>query len=115
MSNEPPDPLAEFRGDTTITGISKAMTGKYGVFQQISQSATADQMAGDPLFYAAFGISDRNQERLQIRQVLGAWHAPGYRYLMDVVYSAQQGTELALAYSFMLVKVTGRHLEPIVA
>lgn len=117
MSTSPDDPLAAFRGDAAISSISQNVSGVFSpsTFQRISQSATADQMAGDPLHYAAYGITDRNQERLEIRRVLGAWHAPGYRYLMDVVYNAHQGSELVLTYSFMAVTIAGRNMQPIMA
>lgn len=115
MSKDSNDPLAGFRGDSTVAGIGKS------IFRQISQSATSDQMAGDPHFYAAYGVGDRSQERLEIRRVLGtllpdgsrdaAWHAPSYRYLVDVIYDGEYGTELVLAFSFLLVKIKGRNLQ----
>jgi hypothetical protein len=87
MSEDPNDPLANFRGGSTAAQIGKS------IFRQISQSATPDQMSGDPHFYNAYSTGDRGQERLQIRRVLGSWHSPSYRYLMDVVQDGNQGEE----------------------
>ena len=109
MSEDSNDPLSEFRNNPAVKGIGKS------IFSQISQSATSDQMAGDPHFYNAHSTGDRSQERLQIRRVLGAWHSPSYRYLMDVVQDGSQGEELVLVYSFMLVKIAGRNMQSIAA
>lgn len=112
MSNEPDDPLAQFRGSAEITEISRSANKHFGpsVYQKISQSATPDQMAGDPHHYAAFGQSGKGLERLEIRKVLGAWHAPSYRYLMDIAFNGKYGTEIVLTYSFLLVKIKGGNL-----
>jgi hypothetical protein len=118
MSQDSDDPLAAFRGgDVQIGGISRKIAGHISpaAFRQISQSATSDQMAGDPHHYAAYGSGNRSQERLEIRQVLGAWHAPSYRYLMDVVFNGRYGTEIVLTYSFLLVEIRGRNLQPVIS
>ena len=47
--------------------------------------------------------------------MLGETHAPSYRYLMDVAFNGQYGTELVLVYSFLMVKIKGRNLQPVVA
>jgi hypothetical protein len=47
--------------------------------------------------------------------VLGETHAPSYRYLMDVAFNGQYGTEIALIYSFLMVKIKGRNLQPVIA
>ena len=46
---------------------------------------------------------------------MGETHAPSYRYLMDVSFNGQYGTELVLVYSFLMVKIKGRNLQPVVA
>ncbi|WP_052888113.1 hypothetical protein [Thermogemmatispora carboxidivorans] len=113
MSQDSDDPLAAFRsGETQVSGISRKIAGHISpaAFRQISQSATSDQMAGDPHHYAAYGPGDRSQERLQIRPKKGPWHSPSYRYLIDIVYDPQ-GKELVLVYSALLVKIAGRNLQ----
>ncbi len=47
--------------------------------------------------------------------MLGETHAPSYRYLMDVAFNGESGTEIVLLYSFLTVKITGRSLQPVVA
>lgn len=115
--DEQDDPLAQFRGMPEITEISRSASKHFGpsVFQKISQSASPDQMAGDPHHYAAFGQGGRNQVRLEIRRLLGEWHAPSYRYLMDIVFDGRYGTEIVLVFSFLLVKIRGKNLQPVMA
>jgi len=83
-------------------------------YRQISQSATADRIAGDPSFYTAYGTGDRCQERLELRRVLGTWHSLPYRYLLNIVFNGAYGTELVLVYSTQLVKVAGRNMQPLI-
>jgi hypothetical protein len=83
-------------------------------FRQISQSATPEQVAGDPHLYTAYGVGDRRQSRLEIRCALSAWHSLSYRYLLNVVFNGTHGTELVLVYSMQLVKVAGHHMQPLI-
>jgi hypothetical protein len=64
--------------------------------------------------YEAFKTGNAATERLEIRRVLGDWHTPSYRYLMDVSYNGKFATELLLVYSFMIVKVSGKSMQPII-
>ena len=60
--------------------------------------------------YQAFDTKDR-VERLQVRRVLGATHAPSYGYLLDISYDRDFGTNLVLVYSFgLIVQVRGARL-----
>lgn len=106
MASEGDNPLTRFRiVDTQINTAA---------FRQISQSATADRIAGDPSFYAAYGTGDRRQERLELRRVLGTWHSLPYRYLLNVVFNGNYATELVLLYSTQLVQIAGRNMQPII-
>ncbi len=60
--------------------------------------------------YQAFNPVDKNK-RLQIRQTNGTYHAPAYSYLLDVISDGNKGEEIILVYSFMLVKIKGKHLQ----
>lgn len=88
------DPLSAFRRD------------------QPTLSAT-DPTSGLKI-YEAFKSRDRAPERLEIRRVLGVTHAPGYRYLMDMNYNGEKGTELILFYSFIRVEIKGKHLQALI-
>lgn len=46
--------------------------------------------------------------------MLGETHAPSYRYLMDIAFNGQYGTEIVLVYSFLMVKIRGRNLQPVI-
>ena len=67
--------------------------------------------AGDPHYYGAYGTVERKLYALEIRPVLGMWHAPSYDYLTNVVPDGDSGTKIELLYSFMQVKITGRNLQ----
>ena len=64
--------------------------------------------------YAAFGAKDR-VSRLRIRSVMAPTHSPGYLYLRDVAYNGEFGTNFALDFTFMMVLVRGRNLQPVVS
>jgi hypothetical protein len=64
--------------------------------------------------YEAYKAQDRKPERLEIRRVLGEGHAPSYRYLMDIAFNGSFGTEIVLIYSFMVVKIRGKNLQPVI-
>jgi len=74
----------------------------------------APQAATGQKPYEAYRVKERGAERLEIRRVLGASHAPGYRYLMDVSFNGDFGTELVLIYSFLMVKIKGKQMQPLI-
>jgi hypothetical protein len=65
--------------------------------------------------YVAFDAKDR-VSRLKIRRASedDPTRSPGYHYLLDVVYSGPNVTHLVLLYTFLIVKVRGTNLLPIV-
>lgn len=63
--------------------------------------------------YAAFGAKDK-VERLKIRRAMAATRSPGYAYLLDLAYDGPFGTNFVLVYTFMIVMVRGRNLQPII-
>ncbi len=86
------DPLAQFR--KRPGGIAAPPTGE------------------GPEVYAAFGAKDK-VERLKIRRALAPTRAPGYAYLLDLAYDGSFGTNFVLVYTFMVVMVRGRNLQPV--
>lgn len=62
--------------------------------------------------YEAFDAKDRSKY-LQIRTAQGIHRAPSYSYLLDVISDGEKGAEIALLFSFMEVKITGRNLQTI--
>lgn len=85
-------------------------------FRKISQGASIENPAGDAGGYAAFGSAEgRPLDRLEIRRLTGESHAPAYRYLMDIAYDRDFGTEIVLFYSFMQVQIKGQNLTPVVS
>lgn len=95
------DPLASFRRQQPGAGSHP-------------QAVSPQQAATGLKLYKAFEIRERASERLEIRRVLGETHAPSYRYLLDVSFNGQYGTELLLAYSFLIVKIRGQNLQPVI-
>jgi hypothetical protein len=89
------DPLAKFRNNTA--GVPP------GLFP-----APADNDD-----YVAFGAKDR-VERLKIKRAKYPTHAPGYAYLLDIIYDGNDGTDFVLVYTILGVKVTGRNLQPVI-
>jgi hypothetical protein len=63
--------------------------------------------------YVAFEAKDR-VERLRIRRANDPTRAPGYAYLLDVVYDGPHGTNFVLVYTFIMVLVRGRNLQPVI-
>jgi len=63
--------------------------------------------------YAAFGAKDK-VERLKIRRASAPTRSPGYAYLLDLAYDGTFGTNFVLVYTFMMVMVRGRNLQPII-
>ncbi len=86
------DPLSKFR----ITGGT--------------ESANADDKAALPL-YLAHNSKDKIRY-LQIKQSL-EHRSPAYDYLLDVITDADRGREIALIFSFMLVKIRGKNLQEV--
>ena len=64
--------------------------------------------------YVAFGAKDR-VTRLRIRRASAPTRAPGYTYLLDVVYDGSYGTNFVLVFTFLMVMVRGRNLQPVIA
>jgi hypothetical protein len=63
--------------------------------------------------YVAFGAKDR-VERLKIKRSDKPTHAPGYAYLLDIIYDGNSGTNFVLVYTILGVKVTGKNLQPVI-
>ena len=64
--------------------------------------------------YVAFDAKDK-LDRLRIRRAMAPTRSPGYAYLLDVVYDGPYGTNFVLVFTFMIVLVRGRNLQPVVA
>jgi len=90
------DPLAKFRNSTA---------GLPPVLQPTSAANDDD--------YIAFAAKDR-VERLKIKRAKYPTHAPGYGYLLDIIYDGNDGTDFVLVYTILGVKVTGRNLQPVI-
>lgn len=67
----------------------------------------------EPEDYAAFGAKDK-VERLRIRRAMAPTRAPGYAYLLDIAYDGPFGTNIVLVYTFLMVMVRGRNLQPVI-
>lgn len=63
--------------------------------------------------YRAFAAKDR-VERLKIKRAKHPTHAPGYAYLLDIIYDGNFGTDFVLVYTILGVKVTGKNLQPVI-
>jgi len=63
--------------------------------------------------YVAFDAKD-NVSRLKIGRANDPTRSPGYNYLLDVVYDGEFGTNFTLIYTFLMVLVRGRNLQPVV-
>jgi hypothetical protein len=64
--------------------------------------------------YMAFDAKDK-VARLKIRQATenNLSRSPGYCYLLDVVSSGENVTEIVLVYTFLMVLVRGTNLQPV--
>ena len=91
------DPLAQFRRKP-IAGVGTS---------RATPTGQSDE-------YVAFDAKDR-LDRLRIRRAMAPTRAPGYAYLLDVVYDGPYGTNFVLVFTFMVVLVRGRNLQPVVA
>jgi hypothetical protein len=63
--------------------------------------------------YVPFFLRDR-AERLQVVPVSEPSRFPAYSSLLDIIFDHDHQSAFTLVYSFMLVKVTGSNLGPIV-
>jgi len=63
--------------------------------------------------YVAFDAKDK-VARLKIRRKADPTRSPGYAYLLDVVYDGTFGTNFVLVYTFMMVLVRGKNLQPVI-
>ena len=95
--SDKPDLLAQFRRKPAVQ--SEAVPPP--------RSNAAQQKADD---YAAFAGKDK-VERLRIRRAKPITRAAGYQYLLDVVSDGDNGTEIVLVYTYMIVLIKGRNLQ----
>jgi len=63
--------------------------------------------------YLAFAAKDR-VERLKIKRTNDPTRAPGYAYLLDIAYDGNHGTNFVLVYTFLMVLVRGKNLQPVI-
>jgi len=63
--------------------------------------------------YVAFEVRE-GTDRLHIHRATQPSRYPGYHYLLDIVFDHDFGSMFTLIYSFMVVEVTGKNLEPVV-
>ena len=88
------DPLAQFR-KKPIESAARATPPK------------------EPDGYVAFGAKDR-VERLKVRRASAPTRSPGYAYLLDIAYDGPFGTNFVLVFTFLMVLVRGKNLQPII-
>jgi hypothetical protein len=63
--------------------------------------------------YIAFATKDK-LGRFDIRTKDGLSHSPAYNYLLDVSYDRRAYTSVLLVLSFMLVRIRGKNLKPLI-
>jgi hypothetical protein len=63
--------------------------------------------------YAAFSTKDR-VERLKIKCANQPTRAPGYENLLEIVYDGRIGTNFVLSFSWLMVLVRGKNLQPVI-
>jgi hypothetical protein len=88
------DPLAKYRNKAANAPVSFAAP------------------AG-PDEYSAFGAKDR-VERLKIKCANQPTRAPGYDNLLEIVYDGRIGTNFVLSFSWLMVLVRGKNLQPVI-
>ena len=77
-------------------------------------SASVSYAAPDgPDEYAAFATKDR-VERLKIKCANQPTRAPGYDNLLEIVYDGRIGTNFVLSFSWLMVLVRGKNLQPVI-
>ncbi len=64
--------------------------------------------------YIAFDTKDR-VGRLKIFKKNYPTHTPGYHYLLDVVYSGHNVSHIVLVFTFLMVFIRGKNMQPIVS
>lgn len=89
------DPLAQFR-------------------RKPAADANPKPASSGPEQYAAFGVKDHVQ-RLKIQRANAPTRSPAYDRLQDISYDGEFGFNFVLFYTFMIVMVRGRNLQPVVA
>lgn len=77
-------------------------------------SSEASKASQGPAEYVAFGVKD-NVQRLKIRRAFAPTRSPDYDRLQDISYDGEFGFNFVLFYTFMIVMVRGRNLQPVVA
>ena len=95
------DPLAQYRRKPP------AEAGTAGATGQTPPPKSPDS-------YVAFDTKDR-VARLKIFKKNYPTHMLGYHYLLDVVYSGQNVTQIVLVFTFLMVFIKGKNLQPIVS
>ena len=63
--------------------------------------------------YVAFEAKDK-VDRLTIIRANDPSRSPAYPYLLDVAYDGHIGTNFVLVYTFMMVLVRGKNLQPVI-
>ena len=66
-----------------------------------------------PEIYSAFATKDR-VERLKIKSANQPTRAPGYNNLLEVIYDGSIGTNFVLSFSWLMVLVRGKNLQPVI-
>ena len=90
------------------------MTDPLSAFRRENTGNESQSSAGIGLkAYEAFRCREK-ADNLEIRPVLNESRVPSYRYLMDIGFNGDYGTELMIYFSFMMVKVAGKNMQPIV-
>ncbi len=67
----------------------------------------------EPGEYVAFDAKDK-VTRLRISRANDPTRSPGYAYLLDIVYDGDFGTNFVLVYTFLMVLVRGKNLQPVI-
>lgn len=60
--------------------------------------------------YTPYGVISPQPRRLAIRRIKEAFRAPGYGYLIDLMWDGDEGREIALVYSHAVIMIKGRNL-----
>ncbi len=63
--------------------------------------------------YEAFGLAKKRPLRLKIRPAMRAWERVGYAHLLRILENGIYGTQLSLVFTFGVVLIEGRNLQPI--
>jgi hypothetical protein len=64
--------------------------------------------------YEAYRRADSRQVRLKLRPKDRAWERINYGYLQRIVEDGDFGTQIGLVYSFAVVIIKGRNLQPVI-